>query len=107
MIKPLAGQFVDRAEKGRQRLARPGRRRDQGVAARGNRGPAAALRGGRIAQRRAETFLDEGVEPGERHAGILSRAWRRSGYRRCAEVLDTVGVSWRDGGAAECLRGGE
>src|SRR5207244_637017 len=43
----LAKQLVQRGEKGRQRLARTGRRGDQRVFARLNRGPTALLRFGR------------------------------------------------------------
>src|SRR5207245_5462009 len=66
----LTDQRVDCREKGGERLARAGRRRDQRVAARLNGRPGAPLRLGGLAEALAEPTGDGRVKPGEGHTRI-------------------------------------
>ena len=81
-LEPLPHQFVDRRQKRRQRLARPGRRRDQRMPLGLDRRPRLRLRRRRRAEGLAEPPGDGGMEEG---AVVVRRAWRRGTRRRRPE----------------------
>ncbi len=84
-----ADEPVDRPEERRERLARPGRRDDQGVLPGGDRVPGAGLRGGRCGERAAEPLRGRGGEALEdvRH-GPSHPARRHRQQTECDRPLD-------------------
>jgi hypothetical protein len=87
-----AVQRVDRREKAGERLARAGRRADQGVLARADRGPAARLGlGGTVGKAPAKPRAHGGVEVVQ-NVRVVRELWKRGGVsRHVIETLAKVG----------------
>ena len=82
-LEALSHQIVDRRQKGRKRLARSGRRGDEGMAAGLDRRPSFGLRGGRGGESLGEPVRDRWVEQGfdAGRRSRRSRAFARAGSR--------------------------
>ena len=76
LVNPLAHQLVNAGQEGGQRLARPGRRGDQGVASLGNGRPPGGLCLRRRVKPAPEPLLDDGMKGGQGHTWILAQRWR-------------------------------
>ena len=95
-VRQAAGhQIVDGGQERRQRLARSGRRDDQGVLAPADGVPGPGLGGGRRGERVGEPVPDQRVEPSQRLGRVRGRSHRRtrrtvrsvrSRFRGCAAL---------------------
>ncbi len=94
-LRRVAGEAVDRAQEGGQRLARSRRREDQRVAPGGDRRPAQPLRLRGLGKRPPEPGGDGGRERGQRvgRHGRLSVEGGRGGWPGC--VVLSGHASWR------------